>query len=188
MLTVRELSKTYGGKRLFANLEFTLFYQERLCILGRNGCGKTTLLKIFTDEIQADEGVVQWGSNVKIGYLPQDVKYEDEELTVLSYFANQHNLSNDEARSRLAKALFLNEDVHKKISSLSGGEKSRLKLCSLTYQGVNVLILDEPTNHLDIESREELEESLCDFTGTLLFVSHDRYFIDKVADRILELT
>lgn len=124
---------------------------------------------------------------MKIGYLPQNVVYKDEEQTVLQYFSGLHNLTYGEARAQLAKVLFLKEDVNKKIKSLSGGEKSRLRLCSLTFDGVNFMILDEPTNHLDIDSREVLEETLNEFDGTLLFVSHDRYFINKVADKIISM-
>lgn len=137
--------------------------------------------------MDADEGIVRLGAQVVIGYLPQQVSYPDEEQTVLEYFARQHNLSVGAARVQLAKVLFCNEDVNKKIKYLSGGEKSRLRLCSLTFTGVNFLILDEPTNHLDVESREVLEETLSEFEGTLLMVSHDRYFISKLADRIIAI-
>jgi len=158
-----------------------------VCIIGENGCGKTTLLKLLLGEIEPDGGTVRLGSQVVIGYLPRQVDFEDENQTVLEYFSRLHNLTYGEARSQLAKVLFFNEDVNKSIKFLSGGEKSRLKLCSLTYEGVNLLILDEPTNHLDIESREVLEQTLLNFSGTLFFVSHDRYFIDKIADKIIEI-
>jgi ABC-type multidrug transport system ATPase subunit len=115
------------------------------------------------------------------------VEYQDEEQTVLEYFSRLHNLTQGAARSQLAKVLFLQEDVNKKIKYLSGGEKSRLRLCSLTFEGANLLILDEPTNHLDVDSREVLEETLTSYEGSMLFVSHDRYFIHKLADRIITL-
>jgi ABC-type multidrug transport system ATPase subunit len=136
-------------------------------------------------DLEPDQGAIKIGSQISIGYLPQQVEYKDEEQTVLEYFSDLHNITYGAARSQLAKVLFMNEDVNKKIKFLSGGEKSRLKLCSLTFTGVNFLILDEPTNHLDIDSREVLEETLSEFDGTLLFVSHDRYFINKIADKII---
>lgn len=187
VIDAEELSKSYGDLELLSKVSFTLFYQDSACIIGKNGCGKTTLLKILLDELEPDYGRVKLGAQVKIGYLPQQVEYPNEEQTVLEYFAGIHHIANGEARAQLAKVLFVKEDVNKKIKLLSGGERSRLKLCSLTFTGVNVLILDEPTNHLDIDSREVLEETLCNFEGTLLFVSHDRYFIDKVADKILAI-
>lgn len=187
VVDVSEVSKAYGDMELLCKVNFTLFYQDSACIIGNNGCGKTTLLKMILDEFEPDNGIVKLGAQVKIGYLPQQVEYPDEELTVLEYFTGMHNIAEGVARAQLAKVLFIKEDVNKKIKFLSGGEKSRLKLCSLTFTGVNVLILDEPTNHLDIDSREVLEEMLCGFEGTLLFVSHDRYFINKVADKILAI-
>ncbi|MFA9465059.1 MAG: ribosomal protection-like ABC-F family protein [Velocimicrobium sp.] len=181
------ISKAYENRMLINRVDLTVFYQDNICILGKNGCGKTTFLKLLLGESIADRGVVKIGSQVKIGYLPQQVIFEDEEQTMLAYFSRIHSISYGEARSQLARALFVKEDVNKKIKMLSGGEKSRLRLCSLTFEGANLLVLDEPTNHLDIASREVLEETLLNFDGTLLFVSHDRYFIDKIADKIIEL-
>ncbi|PKM93458.1 MAG: ABC transporter ATP-binding protein [Firmicutes bacterium HGW-Firmicutes-1] len=187
VLETKGLSKGFGDKNLLQDVDLNIFYQDSVCIVGINGSGKTTLLKLILGELQPDEGNVKIGSRVKIGYLSQHVVYENEEQTVLEYFSRLHNLSLGEARSLLAKVLFIKEDVNKKIKSLSGGEKSRLKLCSLTFEGVNFMILDEPTNHLDIDSREVLEENLLNFEGTLLFVSHDRYFINKVADKMMAI-
>ena len=181
------LQKSFGERLLFKDANINVFYQDRVCIIGENGCGKTTLLKLLLGKIEPEDGTVKMGSQVVIGYLPQQVDFKDEDQTVLEYFSRLHNLTYGEARSQLAKVLFLNEDVNKSIKFLSGGEKSRLKLCSLTFEGVNLLILDEPTNHLDIDSREVLEETLLKFNGTLIFVSHDRYFIDKIADKIIEI-
>ena len=179
------LEKSFGERLLLKDADVNVFYQDSICIIGDNGCGKTTLLKLLLGEMDPEDGKVKIGSQVKIGYLPQQIDFNDEEQTVLEYFSRLHNLTYGEARSQLAKVLFFNEDVNKSIKFLSGGEKSRLKLCSLTFEGVNLLVLDEPTNHLDIESREVLEETLLNFGGTLLFVSHDRYFIDKIADKII---
>ncbi|WMM24934.1 ABC-F type ribosomal protection protein [Tissierella sp. MB52-C2] len=187
VLNAENLKKSFSHKKLFSDISFTLFYQDKLCIMGENGGGKTTLLKIILGEIEADSGSFTIGSSIKLGYLPQNVVFEDEDMTILDYFAAKHNISNSEARSELAKMLFIRDDVYKKIKSLSGGEKSRLKLCSLILDKVNFMVLDEPTNHLDIDSREVLEETLSNFNGTTIFVSHDRYFVQKVATKIMVL-
>jgi ATPase components of ABC transporters with duplicated ATPase domains len=187
VVEVSGLVKNYEKKELLSNINLQVFYQDSVCMIGANGCGKTTLLKMILGEVAPDEGTVKIGSQVSIGYLPQHVEFPDEEQTILEYFARLHNLSSGEARSQLAKVLFFNDTVNKKIKYLSGGERSRLRLCSLSLTGVNFLVLDEPTNHLDIDSREVLEETLQNFEGTLLFVSHDRYFIDKLADKIIEI-
>lgn len=187
VLETEGLAKHFGDKKLLKDVKLNIFYQDSVCIVGSNGSGKTTLLKMILGELEPDSGSIKIGARVKIGYLPQNVVYLDEELTVLEYFTRLYDLTLGEARSQLAKALFMKEDVNKKIKSLSGGEKSRLKLCSLTFDKVNFMILDEPTNHLDIDSREVLEETLIQFDGTLLFVSHDRYFINKVADKMMAI-
>ncbi|MDF2485992.1 MAG: abc-f [Herbinix sp.] len=187
VLELTGISKAYGERELLHDINLGLFYQDSACIIGENGSGKTTILKMILGEETAEEGTIRIGANVVIGYLPQHVAYPDEEQTVLEYFARLHNLTNGAARSQLAKVLFLQEDVNKKLKYLSGGEKSRLRLCSLTFEGANLLILDEPTNHLDVDSREVLEETLLEFEGTLLFVSHDRYFINKLADKIITI-
>ncbi len=179
------VKKSFDNRALLENVCLQVLFQDSVCIIGDNGCGKTTLLKILLGELEADEGTVKLGAQVKIGYLAQHVDFEDEDQTILEYFSRLHNISYGEARSQLAKVLFVKEDVNKKIKMLSGGEKSRLRLCSLTFEGVNFLVLDEPTNHLDIDSREVLEDTLLSFEGTLLFVSHDRYFIDKIASKIV---
>ncbi|MPN08148.1 hypothetical protein SDC9_155428 [bioreactor metagenome] len=158
-----------------------------MCILGENGTGKSTILKIILNEVAPDFGDVKIGSNVKIGYLSQEVSFHNEDVSIVDYFSYFYGISLGEARKELAKILFTGDDVYKLISTLSGGEKSRLKLGMLMYENVNTLILDEPTNHLDIESREILEENLVNYEGTLLFVSHDRYFVDKIATCIGEI-
>ena len=181
------INKSFDKKELIKNANLKIRYKDSICLMGPNGSGKSTLLKILLEEITPDRGNIRIGERVKIGYLPQNIIFEDEDRTILEHFAYNHGITSGEARNVLARMLFMKEDVNKQIKNLSGGEKSRLKLCSLTYEKVNFLILDEPTNHLDIESREELEESLIFFEGTLFFVSHDRYFVQKVAEKILWL-
>lgn len=185
VLETEHLSKSFSDTVLLKDIDMKVYYQDSACIIGKNGCGKSTLLKLILGELKPDNGTVKIGAQVKIGYLPQQVVFEDEEQTILEYFSGFHNITYEAARNQLARVLFLKDDVHKKIRFLSGGEKSRLRLCSLTFEKVNFMILDEPTNHLDIDSREVLEETLSAFEGTLLFVSHDRYFINKVAGKIM---
>ncbi len=187
VIKVNNISKTFNSKKLFDNLSFNLFYKESMCLLGENGTGKSTILKIILNEIKSDTGEIKTGSNVKIGYLPQEIYFHKEDISVLDYFSFNYSISYSEARKELAKIMFTEDDVYKHISTLSGGEKTRLKLGMLIYEKVNTLILDEPTNHLDIESRETLEENLINYEGTILFVSHDRYFVEKIATCIGEL-
>ena len=187
VIKVDNISKFYGKKKLFRDVSFTLFFSDSMCILGENGTGKSTILKIIIDEIKSDSGEVKTGSNVKIGYLPQEVCFDREDISIVEYFSYYYSISLGDARKELANILFMGDDVYKHISTLSGGEKSRLKLGMLIYEKVNTLILDEPTNHLDIESREILEENLINYDGTVLFVSHDRYFVDKIATCIGEI-
>jgi ATPase subunit of ABC transporter with duplicated ATPase domains len=187
VIKVENASKSYDNKKLFTDVNFTLYYSDSMCILGENGTGKSTILKIIIDEIKSDGGKVKIGSKVKIGYLPQEVSFDREDVAIVDYFSYYYNISLGEARKELANILFMGDDVYKHISTLSGGEKSRLKLGMLIYEKVNTLILDEPTNHLDIDSREVLEENLINYEGTILFVSHDRYFVDKIATCIGEI-
>lgn len=187
VIKVNNLKKSFDSKMLFDDISFTLFYNDSMCLLGENGTGKSTILKIILNEISSDSGEVKIGSNVKIGYLPQEVNFDRQDISIVDYFSYYYGISLGEARKELAKILFTGDDVYKHISTLSGGEKSRLKLGMLIYENVNTLILDEPTNHLDIESREVLEESLINYEGTILFVSHDRYFVDKIATCIGEI-
>ena len=187
VIKVTEIKKVFGNNKLFDRVSFTLYYKDSLCLLGENGSGKSTILKIIMNEISPDSGGVRIGSKVKIGYLPQEVVFDRENISIIDYFSYHYGISLSETRRELAKISFVDEDVYKIIGDLSGGEKSRLRLGMLIYEDVNTLILDEPTNHLDIESREMLEESLIKFEGTLLFVSHDRYFVDRIATCIGEI-
>lgn len=167
-------------KPLFQNVSFQLRWQERLAIVGANGTGKSTLLKMVIGEFHPDEGRCIVGSNVKIGYLSQQFKYENDNARLIDVFREGISLTEGNARHILAKFLFYGYDVFKKVKDLSGGEKMRLRLAQLMQEDVNFLVLDEPTNHLDIESREVLEETLQNFDGTVLAVSHDRYFLNQL--------
>ncbi|QSX05759.1 ABC-F type ribosomal protection protein [Sedimentibacter sp. zth1] len=187
VIVIDNVSKSFDDKELFTDASMTVFYKDSLCILGENGTGKSTLIKMILGSMSYDTGNIKLGSRIQIGYLPQDVRFENEEDKVVDYFSYKYGISTSEARKELAKILFFEDDVYKKIKTLSGGEKTRLKLLTIMYEKSNVLILDEPTNHLDIESRESLEEDLINYDGTIIFVSHDRYFIDKVATRIVEI-
>ncbi|MBC8536691.1 ABC-F family ATP-binding cassette domain-containing protein [Feifania hominis] len=188
VLRVRELYKSYGGRELLGGLTFSMKGGEAIGIIGDNGCGKSTLLKILTGELAPDAGSVAKSPSVRAAYLPQQVVFERPERTLLELFAEERKTTNTTARNRLAVFKFVGDDVFKRVSDLSGGERSRLKLCLLMQDDVNLLILDEPTNHLDIDSREWMEEAIEQFDGNLLFVSHDRYFLNRFARRILDLS
>lgn len=187
VLTIRDLTFAYGEDIILCGADMELDYQDKVCLIGKNGTGKSTVLKIVLGELTDYDGEVILGSNVKIGYLPQNVSFENEDITILDEFKKHFVGSLTKVYSTLAAFHFFGEEVNKRISSLSGGEKVRLKFAELVQNDVNFLILDEPTNHLDIKNREILEEALNKFEGTLLFVSHDRYFINKVANRVVEL-
>lgn len=179
------LAKSFDNRCLIKNGELLVRYGERAALIGANGSGKSTLLKILLGEESADTGEALFGANVRAAYLPQQIAFENEEATVLECFRDGITISEGKAREYLAKYLFFSESVFKKVKSLSGGEKSRLKLSKLLFEDVNLLILDEPTNHLDIDSIETLEETLLDFQGTILFISHDRYFINRLCSYIV---
>ncbi|AQR98152.1 ribosomal protection-like ABC-F family protein [Clostridium saccharoperbutylacetonicum] len=188
VVIVKELYKSYEEKVLFNKADLLVRNKERVALIGANGCGKSTLIKILLGNLEADKGTATLGSSIKLGYLPQNVVFEDEDKTILETFREDIVITDGKAREYLARYMFFGEMVFKKVGALSGGERSRLKLAILMYKEVNLLILDEPTNHLDIASREELEEFLKDFEGTLLFVSHDRYFINNIANKVVELS
>ena len=189
VFTAEGLSKSYGDRRLFRNVDMMIRKGERVCLIGANGIGKTTLLRIVLGLEKADEGYMKTGYNVDFGYYDQGQLLLDDNETVLGEMKNSYHLYTDtEMRSLLGRFLFLGDDVFKQVKDLSGGEKAKLSLLKLMLSGANTLVLDEPTNHLDIESREIVEEALLEFEGTLLIVSHDRYLLSKIPDRILELT
>lgn len=188
VLSVENLTKSYPGKPLFKNLSFEIRKGEKVFLLGPNGCGKSTLLKILEGKLDSDAGYFQYGQNVEKGYYDQEQEELDEKNSVIDEIWNTHDrLTQTEVRNALAAFFFKGDDVFKPISVLSGGEKSRVALLKIILSGANLLILDEPTNHLDIHSREALEESLQNYEGTILAVSHDRYFMNKLSTRILEM-
>ena len=188
VLKVHGLAKGFEGRRLFENFDLHLRAGDRVAIIGPNGVGKSTLLNIIARKLKADAGEVEFGANVDLGYYEQHQTGLDSEKDVLNELWDAFpRLDLDRVRSVLALFLFTGDDVYKKISMLSGGEKGRVSLCKLMLKRDNLLLLDEPTNHLDMDSREVLEGALEDFDGTILAVSHDRYFINRVADRILEM-
>ncbi|WP_141530725.1 ribosomal protection-like ABC-F family protein [Bacillus cereus] len=182
VVVMKEVSKGFADRSLFEHANLHVRFQERAAIVGRNGTGKTTLLKLLLEEIEPDAGEIRIGSSVKIGYLSQHA-YGNMKSNVLEAFRECVAVTEGEARHILAKFLFYGPAVFKKVTQLSGGEKMRLRLAQLMYQDINFLILDEPTNHLDIESREVLEEALEQYNGTILAVSHDRYFLNKLFEK-----
>ena len=190
VLSVSRLSFAYpGAAPLFTDLSFAVRRAERILFLGDNGCGKSTLLKLIVGALTRTSGRLTFGYNVEIGYYDQENRRLSEDSTVFDELAATYpSMTNTELRTALASFLFTGDDVFKLVRDLSGGERARLTLCKLILRSVNLLVLDEPTNHLDIASREALEEALSGFDGTILAVSHDRYFIDRVATRIIELS
>lgn len=182
-----DVNKQYGDKVLLQRASGLLEYGEKVMLVGHNGSGKTTLLKMILGEEQPDQGELELGARVDIGYLAQQEYPEDHKKSVLTYFCEEAKLEEGEARGRLAAYLFYGADVFKSVSSLSGGEWTRLRLALLVLRKPNLLILDEPTNHMDIASREALEEALEEFPGTVLAVTHDRYFMNRLSRKIWEL-
>ena len=187
LLTLKQVGKAFGDQTLFAGVDLRVEPGDRIALLGDNGTGKSTLLKIILGEEPQDTGKVEHGLTVKTGYLPQQIRFAHPERTLYDTMLYEAGCNAQQARDRLGRFLFQGEDVFKPVSVLSGGEQSRLRLCMLMDEKVNFLILDEPTNHLDLDSREWIEEAVEEFEGTLLFVSHDRYFIDRFATRIWTL-
>ncbi len=189
VLTIRNLGKAFGSLNLFQHVDIDIRRGERIAVIGNNGAGKSTLLKIIMGMLPADAGEIRPGARVHVGYYDQEQQVLHPEKTIFEEIQDAYpDMDNTRVRSVLAAFLFTGDDVFKKISDLSGGERGRVSLAKLMLSEANFLILDEPTNHLDITSKEILEDALNHYTGTVLYVSHDRYFINKTATRILELT
>ena len=189
VLMCRDIAKSFGDKHLFRDVNIHIRKGERVFILGENGCGKTTLFKILTAKLPQDMGEFEYGANVMIGYFDQMQQNLSLEKTAIDEVWDAFpNLTQTQVRSALAAFLFKGEEVFKPLQKMSGGERARISLLKLMLKGGNLLLLDEPTNHLDAASREELENTLLDYSGTLLMISHDRYFINKLATRVLLLT
>ena len=184
VLSIKRLAKSFEGRTLFSDVDLEVEGGERIALLGDNGTGKSTLVKILLGEEEPDTGKVRMGPTVKVGYLPQVIHFDHPERTLVDTLIYDQDCTASTARNRLAAFKFRGEDVFKPVSALSGGELSRLRLCMLMDAKINLLILDEPTNHLDIQSREWIEEAVEEYEGNLLFVSHDRYFIERFATRI----
>lgn len=187
VLMVEDLSLTLGENQLFDHANMQLYVKEKACLMGDNGTGKTSFIFAVMGMNANYSGKLAVNPSAKTGYIPQEIRFEDEKSTVLDEFRREYPSTEGEARNILAKYFFFKDDVYKRVGSLSGGEKVLLKLAALIQNEVNFLVLDEPTNHIDIETKEMLEEALLQYTGTLLFISHDRYFINKIANKIIHV-
>lgn len=187
VVKIENLEKAFDEKVIFENLNMNINYGEKVALIGKNGSGKSTLIKMILGEDNNYQGTIKLGTSIEIGYIPQNIIFENEKETILNYFIKDTNLSETEARTILAKYGFRQENVFKKVGNLSGGEKVRILLMKLIQKNINFLILDEPTNHIDIDTREILEDALKSYNGTVLFISHDRFLINKLAERILHI-
>ncbi len=184
VLTISNFDLSIGNRELLKKANMEVYYKERVCLMGKNGVGKTTLIKNILNNTHDN---IKLGTNIKIGYIPQEIRFDNEDLTIYEHMRKIFVGSESELRSKLNQFYFTSDNINKKIKSLSGGEKVRLKLLELILKNANLLILDEPTNHIDIDTREILEESLLNYEGTILFISHDRYFINKIATKIVTI-
>lgn len=182
VMVISNLDLKIGNKELLRNSHMEVYYKERVCLMGKNGAGKTTLIKNILNNTHDN---IKLGTNIKIGYIPQEIRFDNEDLTIYEHMRKIFVGSESELRSKLNQFYFTADNIDKKVKNLSGGEKVRLKLLELILKNANFLILDEPTNHIDIDTREILEESLLAYDGTILFISHDRYFINKIATKIV---
>lgn len=180
VVMMKNVYKSFGEKVLLENAQLNVYWKDRVAIVGRNGSGKSTILNLLRGEMSSDNGEARLGSNVRVGYLSQHFVIQDPKARLIDVFRSELNLFEGDARNILARFMFYGPEVFKRIGDLSGGERMRLRLAQLMHQDINLLILDEPTNHLDIDSREVLEDALADFDGTILAVSHDRYFLNKL--------
>jgi len=187
VLVAKDFSLNLSGNRLFENADLQIYVKEKVCLMGDNGTGKTSFIFAVMNKLTDFTGEIKLNPGVKMGYIPQEIHFEDDKNTLINEFRTECACTEGEARNILAKYLFFKDDVFKRVGSLSGGEKVLLKLAALIQNEVNFLVLDEPTNHIDIETREMLEEALLNFKGTLLFISHDRYFINKIANKIVRV-
>ena len=188
VLKVRDLSKSFGYDEIFKGISLDLYRQERCAIIGENGVGKTTLFRIIMGEENKDSGEVRIGSSVNIGYFDQEQKSLDLDNTMFEEISKAYPmLTNFEIRSYLAKFMFYEDDVNRLVGELSGGERARISLLKLMISDTNFILMDEPTNHLDIDSKEILEDAILDYEGTVLIISHDRYFLNKIATKIYDM-
>lgn len=187
ILIIENLNKNYGEKIVFNNFNMKVFRGEKVQLKGKNGSGKSTLIKIILGLDKNFSGNIRINPSVKIGYIPQEIKFNNEANTILEYFLENYSGSETEARTFLAKYMFYGENVFKRLKNLSGGERVRLLIAKLVIDQTNLLILDEPTNHLDISTRELFEENLKEYKGTIIFVSHDRYFARKISEREINI-
>lgn len=187
VLMIHNLDLTVADKDLLNQVSFDIVFKDRTCLMGKNGSGKSSLIKYIMHlyENNQSDNCVKIGSNVLIGYIPQTITFKDDKATILDIARESYCGSETHLRASLAKFMFNGENVFKRVGTLSGGEKVRLKLFELMQKNVNLLIMDEPTNHIDITTQEVLEEALKEYPGTTLFISHDKYFINKIAKKIL---
>jgi len=187
ILVIKNLNKSYGDNVIFKNFNMEVYSGQKVQLKGKNGSGKSTLIRIILGKDNDFSGDIKINPSVKIGYIPQEIKFNNESDTILEYFLKNYTGSETEVRTFLARYMFYGENVFKRLKELSGGERVRILLAELVMKQTNFLILDEPTNHLDISTREILEENLKEYKGTILFVSHDRYFASKIAKREINI-